>query len=89
MEKQWEVVFHDEFAREFGVWPEELQDATLSVLGKLRAFGPSLGRPSVDSLKGSQYPNMKELRLEAQNGVWRVAFAFDPTRRAIFAGGWR
>ena len=87
MEKRWEVRFHDEFAREFGAWSEELQDATLSVLGKLRVFGPSLGRPSVDTLKGSEYSNMKELRSEAQSGVWRIAFAFDPTRRAILLVG--
>jgi hypothetical protein len=26
---------------------------------------------------------MKELRFEAANGEWRVAFAFDPRRRAV------
>jgi hypothetical protein len=26
---------------------------------------------------------MKELRFDASGGVWRVAFAFDPKRRAI------
>ena len=26
---------------------------------------------------------MKELRFSAADGEWRVAFAFDPTRRAI------
>jgi hypothetical protein len=26
---------------------------------------------------------MKELRFDADDGVWRVAFAFDPNRRAI------
>jgi hypothetical protein len=26
---------------------------------------------------------MKELRFEADGGVWRVAFAFDPERKAI------
>lgn len=26
---------------------------------------------------------MKELRFQADNGVWRVAFAFDPERSAI------
>jgi hypothetical protein len=26
---------------------------------------------------------MKELRFDAADGVWRVAFAFDPKRRAI------
>ncbi|MGF6590503.1 type II toxin-antitoxin system RelE/ParE family toxin [Pseudomonas sp. 2835] len=26
---------------------------------------------------------MKELRFDVMNGVWRVAFAFDPKRRAV------
>jgi len=26
---------------------------------------------------------MKELRFDADGGVWRVAFAFDPERKAI------
>jgi len=40
--------------------------------------------PRVDTLKGSKHANMKELRFDAASGVWRVAFAFDPMRRAIF-----
>jgi hypothetical protein len=42
-----------------------------------------LGRPDVDTLDGSHYANMKELRFRADGGVWRVAFAFDPRRNAI------
>lgn len=34
-------------------------------------------------LKGSRHSNMKELRFDAADGVWRVAFAFDPKRRAV------
>lgn len=49
----------------------------------LERFGPSAGRPRVDTLKGSRHANMKELRFDAAGGVWRVAFAFDPARRAI------
>ena len=49
----------------------------------LEQFGPRLGRPRVDTLKESKYANMKELRFDAADGVWRVAFAFDPRRRAI------
>jgi hypothetical protein len=30
---------------------------------------------------------MKELRFDADGGVWRVAFAFDPERRAILLVG--
>lgn len=45
--------------------------------------GLTLGRPDVDTLKDSRYANMKELRFRAGEGVWRVAFAFDPRRNAI------
>src|ERR1700690_3416633 len=31
--------------------------------------------------------NMKELRFDAADGVWRFAFAFDPKRRAILLCG--
>lgn len=41
------------------------------------------GRPRVDTLKGSRHANMKELRFDAADGVWRVAFAFDPKRNAV------
>ena len=49
----------------------------------LETFGPQLGRPRVDTLNGSKHANMKELRFDAADGIWRVAFAFDPKRRAI------
>jgi hypothetical protein len=49
----------------------------------LQHSGPNLGRPHVDTLKDSKHANMKEVRFDASGGVWRVAFAFDPKRRAI------
>jgi hypothetical protein len=49
----------------------------------LGQFGPQLGRPRVDTLKSSRYANMKQLRFDADGGVWRVAFAFDPVREAV------
>lgn len=49
----------------------------------LEEFGPKLGRPHADTLKGSKYSNMKELRFSASGGIWRVAFAFDPMQSAI------
>jgi len=44
----------------------------------LQQFGPQLGRPRVDTLKGSRHANMKELRLSAADGEWRVGFCFRP-----------
>lgn len=53
----------------------------------LEQFGPQLGRPRVDTLKGSRHKNMKELRFDGAGGVWRFAFAFDPERSAIILCG--
>ena len=39
--------------------------------------------PHADTLIGSRHSNMKELRFNAEGGVWRVAFAFDPKRKGI------
>jgi len=82
-EVKWEVEFHSDFSPEFDALPEDVQDEILSHSVLPERFGPQLGRPRVDTLKGSRHANMKELRFEADNGVWRVAFAFDPKRRAI------
>lgn len=79
----WVVKFHADFEPEFDALPEEVQDKLYARITLLETFGSELGRPHVDTLNGSQYTNMKELRLKAADGVWRVAFAFDPKRCAI------
>ncbi len=60
-----------------------MQDELLAHTKLLQQFGPQLGRPRADTLNGSRHANMKELRFDAADGVWRVAFAFDPNRKAI------
>ena len=79
----WTVGFAEEFKVEFDIFSEQVQDELLLNARLLEEFGPQLGRPHVDTLKGSDYANMKELRFKADDGVWRVAFAFDPKRNAI------
>ena len=80
---EWEVAFHDEFEEEFDGFAEAVRDAILVRAGLLGKVGPQLNRPHADTLNGSKYPNMKELRCNADNGVWRIAFAFDSERTAI------
>lgn len=72
-----------EFTVEFGRLTLEVQDELLAQLHLLAYRGPALGRPRVDTLKGSRHSNMKELRFTVGDGVWRVAFAFDPSRCAL------
>src|SRR6202790_4377059 len=72
-----------EFEPEFDALPEDVQTEILALSLVLERFGPQLGRPRVDTLRGSRHANMKELRFSAADGEWRVAFAFDPRRAAI------
>ena len=79
----WDVAFHDDFEVEFDGLAEAVQDAILAGAALLAKVGPSLKRPHADTLNGSKHANMKELRCKADDGVWRIAFAFDPERKAI------
>jgi len=83
----WTVLFHDAFDAEFQAFADGLQDELLAHAKLLGEFGPNLGRPTVDGLKGSKHANMKELRFDWDGGVWRIAFAFDPKRQAILLVG--
>jgi hypothetical protein len=67
--------------------------AAVRVLGE---DGPGLGRPLVDSVKGSHVKNLKELRPGSSGrSEIRILFAFDPLRRAILltagdkSGDWK
>ena len=83
----WDVDFHSQFVSEFEALDLEVQDELLAHVKVLETFGPHLGRPRVDTLVGSRHANMKELRFDAADGVWRFAFAFDPRREAIVLCG--
>jgi hypothetical protein len=74
---------HDAFAEEFTDFDAEVKIGIEAGVIALREFGPQLGRPHVDTLNDSKHANMKELRFAAADGVWRIAFAFDPRRSAI------
>lgn len=80
---QWDVLLADEFETEFFALPLQAQDEALAITRWLKQFGPQLGRPRIDTLRDSRHANMKEMRFDAADGVWRIAFAFDPKRRAI------
>lgn len=73
----------EEFEPEFDALHENVQTEILALSLVLEEFGPQLRRPRVDTLNGSRHANMRELRFGAADGEWRVAFAFDPKRRAI------
>ena len=85
----WKIEGTDEFQE----WFIGLTDAKrISIARKidlLEQVGPRLGRPDADQLKGSRYPNMKELIVQHAGDAYRIPFAFDPRRVGILLLGGR
>lgn len=77
------MLFQQDFAAEFETFSEAVKLELLAMVEHLEKFGPAAKRPQVDTLAGSKRSNMKEFRFNADDGVWRVAFAFDEERRGI------
>jgi hypothetical protein len=81
------VSWRIEMTPEFEAWSRLLSERERAALHcdlrTLELAGPSLGRPYVDSVAGSRYSNMKELR----TGTLRSFFVFDPFRRAVLLIG--
>ncbi len=84
--------FQVEFADEFGGWwdgltPHEQESVAFSVR-LVEEFGVALGRPHADTLHGSRFANMRELRIQHEGKPYRVLYAFDPRRVAyLLLGG--
>jgi hypothetical protein len=84
----WKVVTVEYFDDWFlGLDSLEQQDVLVAIL-VLEQLSPTLGRPYVDSLKGTErVKNLKELRVQHKGKPYRVFFAFDPLRQAVMPCG--
>lgn len=79
----WGVETTTEFDEWFATLDEKEEDQVVSAIQALKIEGPNLGRPLVDTVKGSKHPNLKELRRRS----FRILFAFDPERVAVLLIG--
>jgi hypothetical protein len=83
----WKLVFHPSFAPEFRALDDDVKKSLGELFDELRVSGPNLGRPAADTLKGSKFANMKELRVSVASDWYRFAFAFDPVQQAVILCG--
>ncbi|MFU2058928.1 type II toxin-antitoxin system RelE/ParE family toxin [Avibacterium volantium] len=80
---QWNILFTDCFSNWLDQQDIPTKKSVAAALNLLKITGPELSRPYADTIKGSQYPNMKELRIQHHGKPLRTFFAFDPLRQAI------
>ena len=83
----WLVITTDVFDEWFTDLNDMAQAEIIATVELLKLLGPRLGRPYADTLNGSKYANMKELRASTADAVLRIAFAFDPDRNGILLVG--
>ena len=85
---EWQIKFDTDFESWFDAQSLAFRKEAFAVIGLLKSHGASLGRPRVDTVKGSRFKNMKELRIQFKGRPYRLLFAFDPERNAmILVGG--
>jgi len=82
-----EVEFTDEFEQWWDTLSEGEQGVVDAYVKMLEEFGVGLGYPYSSDIKGSKYPQMRELRPQHQGKPYRVLYAFDPRRTAILLIG--
>ncbi len=79
----WDVITTDRFDE----WFDSLNDTdranVIAGMLLLKEKGPYLPRPFADIVKGSEFSNMKELRVQSKGKPLRAFFAFDPERKAV------
>lgn len=73
----WTVIFTSTFDSWLQGQEEGMQEKVLADLMNLETYGPQLPRPYADTVKGSRYKNMKELRVQYSGRPIR-AFLFSP-----------
>jgi hypothetical protein len=78
-DEEWVVNVVDEVREWIEALPAEAFDRVVQAIDLLAESGPALGRPIVDTIRGSCVANLKELR----PGSIRILFVFDPWRCSI------
>ncbi|MEY9858967.1 hypothetical protein ABH935_004594 [Catenulispora sp. GAS73] len=90
-EGEWSIYVVDEVLEWIRALDATDRTRVTDVLDVLAQNGPGLGRPLVDTIRGSVIANLKELR----PGTVRILFVFDPWRSSILlvagdkAGQWQ
>ncbi|EMG9189022.1 TPA: type II toxin-antitoxin system RelE/ParE family toxin [Klebsiella pneumoniae] len=79
----WKIVTTDNFTAWFAEQDDGDRAAILAAMLVLEKRGPGLPKPYADTVKGSRYTNMKELRIQSRGQPIRAFFAFAPERRGV------
>ena len=87
MTQEWNVILEQPVLNLLGSLTQDYVLKIYAGLELLTTEGPQLGRPYADTIQGSKYSNLKELRIQFKTSVFRLFFIFDPIRQAIVLCG--
>jgi len=79
----WTIETTDTFDEWFDALDDTDKENVLASMILLQHQGPMLSRPYADTVYGSTYGNMKELRTQSKGKPIRSFYAFDPKRNGV------
>lgn len=79
----WQVITTDTFDEWFDQLNKTDRARVIAGMLLLQEKGPHLARPYADTIEGSAYTNMKELRVQSMGDPLRAFFVFDPKRKGV------
>lgn len=80
----WQVEFTDEFEQWWNRLEETEQIKIDAAIRMLEKYGPDLPYPMSSGVAGSRHSHMRELRVQVHGKPFRVLYAFNPKRAALF-----
>ena len=85
----WIVETTDTFDEWLGALDAADRTNVLALLLVLQEKGPTLSRPYADTVYGSRYSNMKELRIQSKGRLYQSIFCIRPREKGDCALRWR
>ncbi|MDR3238254.1 MAG: type II toxin-antitoxin system RelE/ParE family toxin [Spirochaetia bacterium] len=83
----WKVIYSSKYSDWFAGLAGDEQAIIRAKIFLLEEYGPNLGRPHADTLKGSILSNLKELRARTNEHLFRIAYIFDEKRKCVLLTG--
>ena len=84
---EWKIIIKEPAMQLLDSLSENEIEKVFAVFSVLKTDGPNLSRPYSDTLYGSKYTNLKELRVSTKGAVLRFFYVFDAERHIVLCGG--
>ena len=86
-EKNYDVVYEDEFSTWFRALNTSEKESVSAYIILLQQFGVTLDHPYSSKINSSEYTKMRELRVQNEGKPYRIFYVFNRRRQCVLLTG--